>query len=236
MKKALLTVFGTGLRNRLPIVAFALAAICAGPASALTIIYSDAFDTTEAEWGNQLGDWTTSGGSYYAQNPSNNPLTYSLLPYTVTDFTVELNISGPNDGGIYLRANADRSRGVLLIFGGLAHTGTGLYWHIGPDYETIVNPTPQGLLSHDTTAHLRIVVTGNLYEAYLNGGTDPVTSLIDNSVSSGYIGLYDLTGGFGGQTFDNLVLAAAVPEASTVMMAIIGLGLVVIAKIPRRKS
>jgi hypothetical protein len=217
-----------------PIVALALAAICAGPASASMIIYADPFDTSSALWGNEFGDWTTSEGSFYSQSPTNDPLTYSLLPFIVTDFAVELDIGGPNDGGIYLRANPDRSNAVLLMFGGIAHTGTGLYWHVGPDYETIVNPTSEGLFTHDDRIHLRIVVTGNVYQVFLNGSPNPVTTLVDNSVSSGRVGLYDFTGAAGGQTLDNFVLET-VPESSTLAMAIVGLGLVAIGRARRRK-
>lgn len=219
---------------RLLPTALALVAICAGSASASTIIYADSFETSSGLWGNELGDWTTGGGAYYAQSPSNDPLTYSLLPFILADFAVEVDLSGPNDGGIYLRASADRNRAVLLMFGGIAHTGTGLYWHIGPDYSMIVNPTPQGLFTRLDKIHLRIVVSGNRYQVFLNGGTSPITTLVDNSVSSGLVGLYDLTGTGGGQTFDNFVLET-VPEASTFVMAMIGLGLVAIGKRGRRK-
>ena len=217
-----------------PIVALVLASICTVPASASTIIYADAFESSSGVWGNELGNWTTSGGSYYAQIPSNDPLTYSLLPFIVTDFAVEVDLNGPTDGGIYLRASADRNNAVLLMFGGIGHTGTGLYWHVGPDYETIVNPTPQGLFTHDERIHLRIVVIGNVYQAFLNGSPNPVTTLVDNTVGSGRVGLYDYTGAAGGQSFDNFVLEV-VPEASTLAMALIGLGLVAFGKRRRCK-
>ncbi len=72
------------------------------------VFFSDNFNTGASPlWGNEAGGWYASGGVYNAQSPSNNPLTYSSLPYDLTDFVVDLDINNVSDGGIFLRSSRD---------------------------------------------------------------------------------------------------------------------------------
>ncbi len=49
--------------------------------SAATINFSDSFSPSASPlWNNYSGNWTASGGTYFAQVPNNNPLTFTGLP------------------------------------------------------------------------------------------------------------------------------------------------------------
>lgn len=210
--------------RRFMLLSTALAFALASPVSA-SVIFSDDFDSGASPlWGNQFGNWTASGGVYFAQSPTNSPLTFSLLPFVVDDAIVDVDVNGASDGGIWLRANADRSTGVILIVGGQSHSGRGLYWHIGPNYGTILNPSAS-LFNQGDNVHVQIVVSGDTYAAYLNGSATPATTLVTSSVASGFVGLYDFTGhAFGRQQdFDNFVLStAAVPEPFSALLTASG--------------
>jgi hypothetical protein len=137
---------------------------------------------------------------------------------------VDVDVNGASDGGIWLRANADRSTAVILIVGGQSHSGRGLYWHIGPNYGTILNPSTP-LFNQGDNVHVQIVVSGETYAAYLNGSATPATTLVTSSVAPGFVGLYDFTGQtFGRQDFDNFVLstAAEIPEPISALLTVSG--------------
>jgi hypothetical protein len=53
--------------------------------------------------------------------------------------------------------------------------------------------------------HLQVRVAGNVYAAYRDGANDPVTTLTNDTFTSGRVGLYD----YSSQTFDNVVLRSA---------------------------
>ena len=203
-----------------------LAFILALPVSG-SVIFSDNFNSGASPlWGNQSGNWIASGGVYFAQSPTNSPLTHSLLPFVVDDFVVDVDVNGASDGGIWLRSNMDRTKGVLLVVAGLGHSGTGLYWHIGPDFITVLNPSAD-LFNQGDNIHVQVVVLGDTYSAYLNGSSNPATTLVTSSVPNGLVGLYDFTGHtFGQQDFDNFALsteAPPVPEPSPAVLIIAGL-------------
>ena len=65
-------------------------------------------------WGNERGSWFASGGVYDAQFPQNLPPTYSSLPYDLHDFRIELDVNAVQNGGIWLRADAQGRNGVVL--------------------------------------------------------------------------------------------------------------------------
>ena len=81
------------------------------------------------DWGNEHGNWKADGG-YFAQSPTNNPATYSSLPWVFSDVTVEVEVRDVSDGGIFLRTVWDpvdhrAINGVLLLIGGHSHSGKG---------------------------------------------------------------------------------------------------------------
>ncbi len=178
-----------------------------------SILFNDTFATVASDsWGNEAGNWTASGGRYSSQSPNNSPLTYTGLPYSVTDFTVDLDVNSVFDGGIWLRSSNNQN-GVLLVTGGASSSYSGLYWH------TIVNGSVSAptniasfLFSTYTNIHLKIKVSGNTYSVYLNGSSTPATTLTTASFAGGRVGLYS----FSSQTFSNVRLSAPVQSCNLV--------------------
>jgi hypothetical protein len=86
-----------------------------------TVTFTDNFASgPSALWNNYAGNWTASGGQYFAQVPDNNPLTYTGLPFDLTDYTLTVTtVAG--DGGIWLRSTESspyNGDSVLLVLGG----------------------------------------------------------------------------------------------------------------------
>ena len=50
--------------------------------------------------------------------------------------------------------------------------------------------------------HVHVEVSGNTYSAFINGATNPITTLTTSAFLSGQVGLYD----FSGETFDNFAV------------------------------
>lgn len=173
------------------------------------ILFSDSFDGGASPlWGNEVGSWAAAAGVYFAEAPNNNPLTYTGLPFSTTDFTLELDINNVRDGGIWLRS-IDNRNGVLLVTGGAFSGSTGLYWDIvingagGSSLNTVSGIFTPGV----SDPHLKVEVAGNTYSVFVDGAATPATTLTTDAFSSGRIGLYN----FSEQTFDNVVVTA-VPE------------------------
>ena len=194
------------------------ASALAGLSGRAQIIFADDFSSgASPQWSNLRGNWTVSGGAYYATAPNNNPATFSGLTNVLTNFSIDVDINLVADGGIWLRSDASGTNGVLLVTGGHGwgggarggNAGRSLYWHV----ITSANYNNPPILSEAfnvfsnpgvESVHLRVEVNGNLYSAFLNGSTNAVTSLVEtnNTYAAGHVGLYD----FSSQTFDNFVL------------------------------
>jgi len=182
------------------------------------VIFTDDFsDGASPLWNNARGNWTTSSGVYYASAPNNIPATFSGLPFVLQNFSVDVDINGVADGGIWLRSDPAGTNGVLLVTGGNgwgsgsrgANAGRSLYWHVitqanynnppilNQAFNVFTNPGAENV-------HLRIEVDGNVYSAFVNGATTPTTTLVETNrtYASGHVGLYD----FSTQTFDNFLL------------------------------
>jgi hypothetical protein len=192
-------------------ILIALLVLAAQSARAQVIFTDDFSAAPSALWGNQRGNWYVHDGVYDAQNPSNSPPTASLVNLPLSDFIIELDINDVGDGGVWIRADADLQNGVLLVTGGGGFGGGNpngghvLYWHVvtngsyGPALNStgdiIQNPGVQDI-------HLRVEVIDNHYYAFMPGFLMPVTTLIDNTHTAGFTGLYD----YSVQTFDNVVI------------------------------
>lgn len=187
--------------------------------------FSDDFSSGASSlWGNECGSWIASSGVYYAQSPNNSPATYTSLPFNMTDFTIDTDINGVSDGGIWLRSsyNSGDINGVVLVTGGYGRSFTGLYWHViqNCSCSSVINPVA-GLFNQGDDVHVRVVVSGNQYSAYIGDSTTPVTTLYTDLFASGNVGLYD----FSGQKFDNVRVEGqgVVPEPSSYLALFSGL-------------
>lgn len=205
------------------------ALLLASQAWAGSVSFFDDFNNGASPlWGNELGNWTAQGGGYYAQNPSNSPPTYSLLPWQLSDFTINLDVNGVSDGGVWLRSDASTQNAVLLVIGGFSHSFTGFYFHTiengnysGPYAEV------GGLFNQGDNIHVTIVVTGNEYDVFLNGSPNPVTSFTYDVLTGGQVGLYDYTGhGYYGidTSFDNFDLQGEASTPEPVSLTLLGGG------------
>jgi hypothetical protein len=217
------------------VIVFSMAAVAGAQAQT---IFSDNFDAgASPQWGNQRGNWLAAAGVYDAQLPNNSPLTYSGLPFVLTDFAVEVDINDVGDGGIWLRSDAAGQNGVVLITGGLGWGaggggGTSLYWHVisGGFGSGILNEATNVFTNPgDEDAHLRVTVVGDLYSVFVNGSAIPATTLTNTDFASGRVGLYD----FSSQTFDNFTLMI-VPEPSTWALLCVAAVPVLIGRAARR--
>lgn len=191
-----------------------------------TVIFFDDFTSGASPgWGNEVGNWSATGGVYSAGFPSNNPLTYSSITTsigsTLTDFAIDVDINNVADGGIWLRS-VDNANGILLVTGGGSSGGTGLYWHIVMNGNTGASlGLVTGLFTPGVSdPHIRVTVSGNTYSAFVNGSAVAATTLTTSAFASGKAGLYD----FSSQTFDNVsVTVASVPEPTTLSLLTLGL-------------
>ena len=215
-----------------------------GAASGATLFFDNFNSGASAAWGNQLGTWRADGGVYDATFPDNVPNTYTdvtTLP-SLTNFIVDVDINFLNDGGVWLRSSRSAGgviNGVLLVTGGSSGSNNGLYWH------TVQNNSFSGILNNQTAAglqgtnhHLRVVVDGDTYTAYLDGSLTPFTTLTTSLFASGHAGLYDFSPINGasdprGQTFDNFQISSpdVVPLPPALVLLASGLvGLIALAR------
>src|SRR5262245_40732885 len=191
-----------------------------------TVVFFDNFTSGASPgWGNEVGNWTAVGGVYFAQAPSNSPLTYTSITTsigaTLTDFAIDVDINDVRDGGIWLRS-VDNANGILLVTGGGGSGFTGLYWHIvtGGNTGAILGLVTNLFTPGVSDPHIRVTVSGNTYSAFVNGSAVAATTLTTSTFSSGRAGLYD----FSNQTFDNVtVTVASVPEPTTMSFLTLGL-------------
>ncbi|CAG0980894.1 hypothetical protein PHYC_01759 [Phycisphaerales bacterium] len=184
-----------------------IALLLAAPAFAQTTVFTDTFDSGPSVlWENQRGDWTASGGVYFAQTPSNSPPTLSTVPFVVGDCDIDVDVVGVIDGGIWVHVDQNAQNGVLLVTGGDNRTGRGLYWHAitNGGYSGSLGRTGP-LFNQGDTIHVTIKVRGDIYAAYVNNNPIPATILNTGNYPAGRAGVYDYTAQ-PQQAFDNFVL------------------------------
>jgi len=191
-----------------------------------TVIFSDNFQSgPSSSWGNQLGNWIAQDGKYYASATGSSfplwPLPQTLLPFEVTDFTVDIKIWDFKNGGVMLRAQ-DSQNAILLVLGGLGGVGDYMYWHILQDGNVGSGLNPSSSIGaigqYDPSLH--IVVEGDTYKVYLDGSTNPATTLTTSAFSSGKVGLFDNASPE--TSFSDIVIT--VPEPSALSLLAVGLG------------
>lgn len=165
--------------------------------------FSDDFSPPSALWNNASGNWTASGGDYYAQQPNNNPFAVTWLPYDLTDFTITVHVNALADGGILLRGSGLGGGGptgppdtIVCILGGNGYgqgtrggnAGTSSYWHV--DGSGAMNEV-DGVFTPGLSYDLKITVVSNTYSIYLNGSATPANTLTSSLNPHGYVGFYD---------------------------------------------
>lgn len=198
--------------------------------SAQALTFSDSFDSSPSPlWRNEVGSWSVSGGTYGAVSPSNRPNASSSLGLaSLSDFTIELDLIQPADGGVWLRSAAATGTtvgrtGILLV-----SAGGNLYWHAvtdGSSEGSALNMASSVFTVGSASEHLKVVVSGNQYSAYLNGSATATTTLLDTHFTSGDLALYSNSS----QRFDNVSVQTAVPEpaAASVFGAVLAGGFAV---------
>src|SRR5690242_8045104 len=111
------------------------------------LTFEDDFLSLSGAWSNTTGNWTAINGRYFAQAPSNNPDTYTCLPYDFTNnFSITVTINALRDEGIWLDSDGTINNGILLVLGGNAQRGDWAYWHVD------LNGSQSGPLAVNTTA------------------------------------------------------------------------------------
>jgi hypothetical protein len=220
------------MRTWLTTLLAVITVLTTAPAQAAQI-FCDNFNsgTADAQWGNNSGNWTAAGGSYRAQSPTNSPLTHTLLPFSVSDFTLEVDVNNASDGGIWLRSDANRN-GILLVIGGLGHAGTGFYFHEVHNGNAggVLAPSAAGLFAQGDEIHIKVVAAGDDFQVFLGNAVTPATTLTNSAFASGLVGLYDFGCGQGGcpQSFDNFSLSdpnpVQVPLPAGAVLLLGGLG------------
>jgi hypothetical protein len=196
------------------------------------IVFGDNFAAGPSPlWNNYDGLWTANGGQYYAQVPNDAPLTYTGLPFVLTDFTLTVTtVAG--DGGIWLRSNENSPYGdyLLLVIGGDNYgqgarggqAGTSLYF---ANAQKVALEQVDNVFVPGETYTITVTARGDRYSVYINGATTPVATLVNSDYPYGQVGLYDdqpntFTGdGFGvPTTFSNFfVLGTEVPPGVSIL-------------------
>jgi hypothetical protein len=177
--------------------------ISIGQISAAAWIFEDNFDNGVSPlWGNEVGSWSVNNGHYDASSIIFfGPLTYSSLPFNLTDFSVELKVDRIGDGGIWLRSS-DPQNGVLLVTGGdgfgpwgnnIFGSGDRLYFHIVENSSitsTFGYAETRGIITRRTGDYVvKVNVVGNQYQAFLDDQL--ILTMIDDTFASGKVALYD---------------------------------------------
>jgi hypothetical protein len=152
------------------------------------------------------GGWKATDGTFAPSAKTDGQgmyTTFASLPYDLTDFTVETDIQNVSDGGLMLRSDAQMTNGVALAIGGMGY-GTGspgkdagrcLYWHVVVDGKYLpLKGMAAGVVAPERPCHIKVVVSGSHYAAYLNDALRPATELDDSTYAHGRVALRDIVG------------------------------------------
>jgi hypothetical protein len=192
------------------LIAGAIALFVTAATASAQVVFTDDFEAgASPTWRNEVGAWQAMGGSYAASAPSNVPNARSSLPFLLDDCALEVKVIDLSDGGIWIRSQPAPgtpigAKGVLLVT-----KGTGLYWHVvadGMSYGAALAPVSGLFTPGVSDPVIRVVATGNLFEAFVDGAKTPATSISTDLFPIGCAALYD----FSGQRFDDVVLEGVV--------------------------
>jgi hypothetical protein len=177
-------------------------------ADADALTFTDDFSPPSTLWSNSVGNWTASGGNYYAQAPSNSPETISVLPFIFNNsgLSVTVTVNGLSDGGIRLDNDGTQNNGIVFVLGGNGYgggnrsggAGNSAYWALWQNgSSTQLLSEVDGVFTPGATYTITVLVNGNTYKAYndpdgvFDANSILLTTLVDNTFSSGRVGLYD---------------------------------------------
>jgi hypothetical protein len=177
---------------------------------AAQVVFSDSFEDSRGAsllWGNQRGQWRVenaiggTGKAYGAGLPANTPPTFSSMPYRMGDCVVEFDVRSADDGGVWLRADDAGLNGVLFVM-----ARGNVYWHhmSNGNAGAVINPV-NGAFTVGQTIHVRLVVEGNNYYAFVNGSQMPMTQYNTAAFPTGRVALYDFKNP--SHQFDNIILS-----------------------------
>ena len=101
------------------VIAAAVTSITSAARATTFITFTDDFSPQQSTfWSNSIGNWTSASGKYFAQAPSDNPFTYSGLPFDFTNshfsVTVTLTIA---DSGFWLDTDGTTHNAIGICFG-----------------------------------------------------------------------------------------------------------------------
>ncbi len=182
------------------------------------VIFSDNFTlsngSADANWTISSGTWAVNNGRYSSGTHSAaTPITASFAnTAALTDFNVNTDIIGSQDGGFLLRAQ-DANNLIALI---VRPNFSDAYWHVrqGGNWGSILNPITLGFAAQ-SNLHVGINVVGSQYTAIISNGTTSQTLALNSSTyTTGKVGLYN----FGSsESFDNFVITST-PEPGSLAL------------------
>ena len=160
---------------------------------------TDNFSPPSALWINSTGNWTATGGDYYAQAPNSSPFALTNLPFDLTGYTLTVAVNSLGDSGILVRTNATNNQYVLLALGGEGYgqglrggnAGSSIYWADSSNPSATQNLVT-GVFTPGNTYTITVTAVGNTFSAYINGSSTPVTTFTDAVAGpAGGVALYD---------------------------------------------